>query len=266
MSLHEVYARAWVEGHGLGPGWIVNLEPTYNLNLGAVGVVDGEYFSPETSLDLREVTGLQLDPNQRRHSTPWQFNSNNQIQVDLSVKSVTSGAANAAGKANCNVKVSFGKTEGASIHGTAMWWKGYADLGLVRTGIVKAAREGRLHKGESIVVAQQLTGPGVVFTAKGSNATLTATASVTVAPGMTPPVSSLSAALNLKKSSHGAQFKSFADESVLAARVLYLGKRGWLWRRRFEVFGPDDDSMDKAEMFLMKPQEGEGEKDYFALL
>lgn len=269
MSLHEVYARAWVKKRGLGPGWIVNLEPTYNLDLGAVGIVDGHYFSKETSLEQRGITGLKLDPNQRRDPTPWQFNSNDQIQVDLSTVAATSGAAKAAGKANCNVKVSFGETAGASIHGTAMWWNEYADLGLVRASIVAAAREERLHKGESIVVAQQLTGPGVVFTAEGSKASLTATASMKLAPGMTPPVSSLAATLNLKKSSGGAQFQSFANGSVLAARLLYLGMRGWLWWRRFEVFGTgadDANSMDKAEKLLMQPREGNGEYEYFALL
>ena len=83
---------------------------------------------------------------------------------------------------------------------------------------------------------------------------------------MTPPVSSLSGKLSLTTSSGGAEFQSFADESVLAARLLYLGKRGWLWWRRFEVFGTGADSMDKAEMKLMQPREGDGEYDYFALL
>ena len=109
----------------------------------------------------------------------------------------------------------------------------------------------------------------MVFTAKGIKASLTAAASMKLAPGMTPPISSLAATLNLKKSSGGAQFQSFADGSVLAARLLYLGTRGWLWWRRFEVFGTDADdadSMDKAEKVLMQPREGNGEYEYFALL
>jgi hypothetical protein len=265
MSLHEVYARAWVKRRGLGPGWIVNLEPTYNLTLGAVGVVDGQYFNPETSLQQRGVTGLQLDENQHRDTTPWQFNSNGQIAIDLSSSGAISGAAEVAGEANWNLEVNFGENAGASIHGTAMWWNGYADLGLVRAGIVDAAREKRLHKGESIVVTQQLTGSGVLFLAEGSNASLTAAASAKVAPGMTPPIGSLSGRLKLMKSSGGAQFQSFADGTVLAARLLYLGKRGWLWWRRFEAFG-DADSMDDAEKVLMLPREGDGEREYFALL
>jgi hypothetical protein len=266
MSLHDVYARAWVKKRGLGPGWIVNLEPTYNLKLGTVGIVDGQYFGRETTLKRRGVTGLKPDGDQRRDDTPWQFNSNDKIHVAVSASGGTSGVAKAAGEANWNVTVSFGKTAGASIHGAAMWWNEYADLGIVRTEILKAAREERLHKGESIVVAQQLTGPGVVFLAEGKEASLTAAASVKVAAGTTPPVSSFSGKLSVTASSNGAQFQSFADESVLAARLLYLGERGWLWWRRFEVFGTDAESMDRAEMRLMQPREGDGEYDYFALL
>ena len=266
MSLHDVYSNAWVKKRGLGPGWIVNLEPNFNLELGAVGILDGQYFSRETTLKLRKVTGLKLDNDQRREETPWQFNSNNRIQVGVSASEETSDAVKAAGEANWNVSVNFGKTAGVSIHGAAMWWNEYADLGIVRTEIIKAAREERLHKGESIVVAQQLTGPGVVFLAEGKTASLTAAASVKVAPGAIPPVSSFSGKLSVTASSNGAQFQSFTDKSVLAARLLYLGKRGWLWSRRFEVFGTDAESMDKAEMRLMQPREGNGEYDYFALL
>ena len=36
MILRDVYAKARIERRGLGEGWIVNLEPTFNLALGAV--------------------------------------------------------------------------------------------------------------------------------------------------------------------------------------------------------------------------------------
>jgi hypothetical protein len=269
MSLNDVYARAWITRRGLGPGWMVNLEPTYNLKLGAVGVVDGQYFNGETTLEQRGVTGLRPDPDQQRNDAPWQFTSDNEITIDLLSAGENSGVAQAAGQARWNVHVGFGRSAGAIIYGAAMWWNTYADLGLVRMGIVNAAREDRLHKGESIVVAQRLTGPGVVFLAEGTNATLSAAASVEVAPGMTPPIYSLSEKLSLTKSSGGAEFRSFADGSVLAARVLYLGRRGWLWWRKFEAFGAaagDEAATDEAEMRLMRPLQGEGANEYFALL
>src|SRR3954468_9422930 len=129
MSLHEIYAQAWRKRRGLGPGWVVNLEPTYNLVLGAVGVLEGESFKPEATLDRRGVTGLPLDPDQRRDATPWQFQSNDEIRVTLESSGATSGATAAIGQANWDLGVSFGSTSGVSIHGTAMWWNSYADLG-----------------------------------------------------------------------------------------------------------------------------------------
>src|SRR3954453_21064829 len=129
MSLREIYAKAWTSRRGLGSGWIVNLEPTYNLALGAVGVVSGIDFRPETTLELREVRGLVEDPSQHRSNTPWQFQSNDQIRVETSALGQLAGGLQAIGKAGLTVKVAFGADAGVSIHGTAMWWRGYADLG-----------------------------------------------------------------------------------------------------------------------------------------
>jgi hypothetical protein len=266
VSLKEVFARAWRTKRGLGDGWLVNLEPTYNLGLGAVGVVDGDDFRAETTLDRRGVTGLDPDPDQRRSATPWQFQSNDGISVTLSSLGATSGAVAAVGAASWELDVNFGSASGVSIHGTAMWWNGYADLGLVRAGIVDAARDERLHKGESIVVSQQLTGAGLLLLAEGHNASLKATASVDVAPGATPSIGSLSGALGVVHSSGGAQMQRFDDGSVLAGRVLYLGVRGWFWWRRFEAFGVGPVRPDDAEMAIMQPSEGDGDDEYFALV
>lgn len=266
MTLREVYAKAWIKRRGLGEGWIVNLEPAYNLALGAVGVVSGIDFLPETTLEQRGVTGLQIDPNQQRKDTPWQFQSNDQIEVEVGSSGKTSGASDVVGHASWDVAVKFGKEAGVSIHGTAMWWNGYADIGVVRAGIVDAARKGRLHKGESIVVTQQLTGAGVVFTAEGNNASIKASASADIAPGTLPPIGSLAGKLSLVNSSAGAQFQSFADGSVLAARVLYLGQRGWFWWRDFEAFGALEIDPDQIEETVIKPVEGDSDDEYFALV
>lgn len=264
MTLRDIYAREWVNKRGLGPGWIVNLEPTYNLSLGAVGIVDGQNFNGETSLDLRGVSGLQLDPNQHRNATPWQFQSNKNISAGLSSSGTT---ATTAGKANWNLEVKFGSIAGASIYGTAMWWNGYADLGLVRTAIVEAAQDGRLHKGESVVVTQQLTGSGVLFLAEGHDASLKATASIDVVPGgATPPIGSLSGNLSVVNASGGAQLQSFADGTVLAARLLYLGSRGWLWWRKFKAYGALPLNADEIEEIAMQPRQGDGADEYFALV
>ena len=264
MTLRDIYAREWIKERGLGPGWIVNLEPTYNLSLGAVGIVNGQNFNGETRLDLRGVSGLQLDSNQHRNATPWQFQSNKDISAGLSSSGTT---ATTVGKANWNLEVKFGSIAGASIHGTAMWWNGYADLGLVRTAIVEAAQDGRLHKGESVVVTQQLTGSGVLFLADGRNASLKATASIDVAPGgATPPIGSLSGNLSVVNASGGAQMQSFADGTVLAARLLYLGSRGWLWWRRFGAYGALPVDADEIEEIAMQPREGDGADEYFALV
>lgn len=266
MTLREVYATAWIKRRGLGEGWIINQEPTFNLALGAVGVVSGTDFHPETTLELRGVTGLQLDSNQRREDTPWQFQSNDQIEVRIGSSGKTSGALKAIGHARWNVSVKFGQESGASIHGTAMWWNGYADLGVVRASIVDAARKGRLHKGESVVVTQQLTGAGIVFTADGQNASIDASASVDLAPGTVPAIGSLAGKLGLIHSSAGAQFQSFAGGSVLAARVLYLGRRGWLWWRDFEAYGALETDPDQIEETVLSPVEGDRDDAYFGLV
>jgi hypothetical protein len=266
VTLREVYAKAWIKRRGLGEGWIVNLEPTFNLVLGAVGVVSGLEFKPETNLELRGVTGLQVDPNQKREVTPWQFQSNDQIQVQVGSSGKIGGAAGAIGHAGWNVNVKFGQEAGATIHGTAMWWNGYADLGVVRASIVDAARNGRLHKGESIVVTVQLTGCGVVFTAEGHNASIETAASVDVAPGAVPAIGSLSGKLDVVNSVAGAVCQSFGDGTVLAARLLYLGQRGWLWRRDFVAYGALDMDPDQIEETLMKPVQGDGDDEYFALV
>jgi hypothetical protein len=168
--------------------------------------------------------------------------------------------------AGVNVTVKFGKEAGASIHGNAMWWNGYADLGAVRAGITDAARKGRLRKGESIVVTQQLTGAGIVFTAEGHNASLVAAASVDAGVGAVAQIGSLAGKLGLVSSSAGAQFQSFADGSVLAARILYLGQRGWLWWREFVAYGAVETDPDQIEETVMRPVEGDGDDEYFAIV
>jgi hypothetical protein len=266
MTLRDVYAKAWIKRRGLGEGWIVNLEPTFNLALGAVGFVSGMDFRPETTLERRGLTGLHRDANQQRKDTPWQFQSNDQIAVEIGSSGKTSRAANALGQANWDVTVTFGKEAGASIHGTAMWWNGYADIGIVRAAIVDAARKGLLHKGESIVVTQQLTGAGILFTAEGRSASIKMSASAEAAAGAVPPLGSLAGKLSLVNSAAGAQFQSFTDGTVLAARVLYLGQRGWLWWRDFEAYGALDVDPDQVEETVMKPVEGDRDDEYFALV
>jgi hypothetical protein len=147
-----------------------------------------------------------------------------------------------------------------------MWWRGYADIGIVRAAVVSAARAGRLHKGEAIVITQQLTGPGVLFTAEGRNASLRALASVNLSPGTVPTIASLGGTLSVVRSSGGAQMQAFPDGAVLAARVLYLGFRGWLWWRDFEAFGASPITLDQVEEVAMKPVEGDGDDEYFALV
>jgi hypothetical protein len=266
MKLRDVYAMAWKERRGLGSGWIVNLEPTFNLALGAVGVMEGNEFLPETTLDQRGVAGLQIDSGQRRDDTPWQFQSNDQIEIEVQAGAKAGGKTAAPLEGACNVTVKFGREAGAGIHAAAMWWNSYADMGLVRGAIVQAARDGRLHKGESIVVTQQLTGPGILFTSQGNNASLVVTASVDVQSGIVPPVSSLAGKLSLLNSSAGAQFQSFANGTVLAARVLYLGWRGWFWWRDFEAYGALDVDRDQIEEALIRPSEGENDDEYFGLV
>lgn len=200
MTLRDVYAKAWIKRRGLSAGWIVNVEPTFNLALGAVGVVSGTDFHPETTLELRGITGLQEDPKQQRQDTPWQFQSNDKIEVQMGSSGQTSGATGALGHANFDVAVTFGQEAGVSIHGTAMWWNAYADMGVVRASIVDAARKGMLHKGESIVVTQQLTGAGIVFTAEGRNGSIKASASADIAPGTVPAIGSLAGKLSLVNS------------------------------------------------------------------
>jgi hypothetical protein len=186
--------------------------------------------------------------------------------IEVSSSSITSGAAGAVGKLKLDLEVKFGNTAGASIYGTAMWWNGYADLGLVRAAIVEAARDGRLHKGESVVVTQQLTGSGVLFLAEGHNASLKASATIDAVPGAISPLASLSGKLNLERNTGGAELQSFADGAVLAARVLYLGNRGWLWWRRFQVLGALPVDADVMEEMVMQPREGDATDEYFALV
>lgn len=264
MSLRDVYADAWRKRKGIGEGWIVNLEPTYNLSLGAVGVVSDGAFAPETTLERRGVAGLDVDANQKRGDTPWQFQSNDGINVQVGSAGNTTGAAAAIAHGAWDVSVEFGSEAGVSIHGLAQWWNAYADLGVVRAKIVEAASHGQLHKGESIVVTQHLTGPGVVFTAIGGNASIRASASADLAPGTVPPVASLAAKLSLVKSSAGAQFQTFDDRSVLAARVLYLGRRGFFWWRDFVAYGAVEVDLDQVEETVLDPVESD--HGYFALL
>jgi hypothetical protein len=161
--------------------------------------------------------------------------------------------------------VKFGKKAGATVYGTAMWRNGYADLGVVRAAIVKAARDERLHKGESVVVTQQLTGAGVLFLAEGRDATLKATASIDVWRSR-PPIGTLSGSLSLVNSSGGAEMQSFGDGMVLAARLLYLGTRGWFWSRKFQAYGALPLDNDEVEEIFMQPREGEDADEYFALV
>ncbi|GAA1825093.1 hypothetical protein ACFFOM_11945 [Microlunatus capsulatus] len=266
MSLRERYAEAWARRRGLGPGWLVNLEPTYNLDLGAVGVVSGLDFQPETTLALRGVPALQEDPTQQRADTPWQFQSNDEIALSVESSGKLSGLGGAIGAAGWDVTVSFGRQAGASLYGKAMWWRGYADVGVVRAAVVAAARDGQLHKGESIVIAQQLTGAGVLFTAEGSNATLRARASADVSPTAVPEIASLAGKLSVVQSSAGAQLQAFADGAVLAGRILYLGYRGWFWWRQFEAYGAFDVDPDQVEETILRPVEGDGADEYFALV
>ncbi len=178
----------------------------------------------------------------------------------------TPGGAATVGDAGWEVTVNFGAEAGAIIYGTAMWWRGYADIGIVRAAVVSAARAGRLHKGETIVITQQLTGPGVLFAAEGHNASLRASASVNLSPGSVPAIASLGGKLSVVRSSAGAQMQAFSDGTVLSARVLYLGFRGWLWWRDFEAYGASSITLDQVEEVAMKPVEGDRDDQYFALV
>lgn len=115
-------------------------------------------------------------------------------------------------------------------------------------------------------MAQQLTGAGVMFTAEGRNASIKASASADVAPGTVPAIGSLAGSLTLVNSSSGAQFQAFADGSVLAARLLYLGRRGWLWWRDFEAYGALGTDPDQIEETIMTPVEGDRDDQYFAVV
>lgn len=272
MSLREVYADAWAMKRGLGRGWIVNLEPSYALELGAVGVVKGNDFAPETSLAARGITGLDVMNSDPREGTAWDFQSNDEIRVSVGVKGESGGLGSHLGDVGLELSVDFGSEFGVSAHGTGMWWPQFVDVGVVRSRLIDAANTGALHAGESIVVAQQLTGPGVMFTSQGKNGSLTAEASADVGLGGLPSVASLSGKLSVTKSSEGAQIQNLPNRAVLAARVLFLGTRGWFWWRRFEVFGgtelPDNsaDQVLDIETSVMSPVEGTGENEYFAML
>lgn len=266
MSLRDEYARAWQRKEGLNTGWIVNLDPTYPLGLGHVGVVDDNEFHYETDLAARGVGGLELRQPWGLDNTAWALQSNDEIRYSTGLAANTEGQLGAVGEAKIDVKVQFGRSAGVLMHGMAKWWDGFRDLGVLRAQIVQAARDGRLHAGESIVAERQLTGRGVAFIAQGQNASLDAEASASVAPGGLPPIGSLSGNISVAQASAGATLKSFPDGSVIAARVLYLGTRGWFWWREFEVFGAVEASPEEAEEIVMKPEEGDGDDQYFALV
>ncbi len=270
-TLKQVYAEAWRKHRGLGEGWIVNLEPTYNLALGAVGVVEGDEFRPETTLEQRGVGPLATDgaaSDGAPEPLPWQFQSNDGITVSTEVGATTPAAGGVVGSAALSASISFGSSQGVSIFGTSRWWNGYSDLGVVRREIVAAARAGQLHEGESIVVSQEITGAGVVFTSKGKNASIEVSGSADVAPGGAPSIASLHAGLRVERASGGADYQSFADGSVLAARLLYLGRRGFFWWRDFVAFGAvaSHDARVQVEETLIEPVEGDGDDQYVALL
>ncbi|MCW2529611.1 MAG: hypothetical protein JWM76_4471 [Pseudonocardiales bacterium] len=266
MSLQDTWSKAWRTKYGLPLGWLVNLEPTQSVPLGEVGVVDDGHLAHETTLEQRGVNGLSVDPDSRRDDSEWQFASNEGISVDLSSAGKTDGPVAAIGKANWKLDLSFGAESGAASYGTAMWWTRYSDLGRVRSAVVEAAEQGRLHKGESIVVEQQVSGKGVLFLSQGSHGSLGAEANIDVKPGAVPSIASLSGLMHVSHSSGAAAAKSFSDGSVLAFRSLVLGTRGFFWWRQFEAFGALPTDPDELEEITLSPVEGEGDNEYFALL
>lgn len=266
MSLREVWADAWRKQYGLNEGWIVNLDLDQRLSLGAVGVVDGDTFHYETSLSERSIPVPRPDPTQSPDAEPWQFQSNEDITASVTAGGSTGGTTAPVAKAEWDVEVTFGRHEGVTIHGLGKWWNQFADMGVLRSTMVDAARKGWLHEGESVVATQQVTGNGVLFKAEGHDASLSASASVDVDPGVTPSIGSLSGRLSLKRASGGAAYESFGDGTVLAVRCLYLGKRGWLWWRDWGVYGILAVDPDEIEDQVMTAREGDGPNEYFALL
>ena len=262
MSAKRTFARAWSRARGLGDGWIVNLEPSRNLGLGAVGVLTDGEFQSETTLRNRGVRGLETDVDEQGRGQPWSFQTDRDIRVDVAV------GANIVGteSSSCELSVSFGQQSGVSIHGSGMWWNRYSDLGLVRAAIVAAARESTLHPGEAIVVAQQVTGAGIVFSSEGGSSLIHLSGNFEVPADPFPDVALMASRLRVVRSNGHVHAQSFSDGSVLAARLLYLGFRGWFWWRELTAFGALSRSPEQLEATILEPTEGSGEHQYFALL
>ncbi len=267
MSLREAYEEAWRERYGLPQGWIVNPEPGRTIALGAIGTVDDTGFQYDATLAGRGIgQDLPTDPHQQRQDNPWSFQSHEEIKVGISAAAEVPGAG-PVGDAAFDVDISFGRTAGVSVYGDAKWFSGYADVGVVRTVVVEAARKDLLFKGDSIVVTQQLSGPGLMFLAEGRDAEIHVRGSARVGPGQLPPISKLSGSLGVVSSSGGARYEVVPDGAVLAVRVLQLGRRGFFWWRRFVAYGAAYAAdLDQIEETHLTPVEGEGEHEYFALL
>lgn len=247
MSLKEEYAQAWRNKKGLGLGWIVNLEPTKDLPLGAVGVVDGEDFRYETTLALRKIVELGTTPDENSDPTPWLFQSNDSSHFSLGNAVTTAGAVGAIGQASWDIGVQFGSSAGAVAWGMSQSWDRYEDIGVVRARLLEAVKEGTLHVGESVVVERQLSGAGFVVTTESANASWNATVSADIAPGGGPDLASASADFAVGNASAATDYKRFGSGSVLAARVLQLGYRGFFWWREVAVFGGVED-IDPAQV------------------
>jgi hypothetical protein len=204
---------------------------------------------------------LELDPDQTTNiNTAWEFASDTQIKSSLTFKASTGKAIGWLGDASVGVSVQFGDEQGITSHGTWMRWEQVKDVGIMRRDIINAAVDGRLHEGESFVAGRQLTGKGVLFRSEGSNGSLKATAAAKIAPTRGLTIASLSGALIVVENKGAASKQDFADEGVLSARLLYLGKRGFFWHRSFVIYGIDRvESMNDIESLL-------SDRDYFQLL
>ena len=264
MSLSDVYQDAWIDKYSLPTGWIVNNEPTKEIELGAVGRIDNGIFQRDSTLWLKSISGPEPNNNVRPQvDNAWNFQSNQNIKVNVVLGAQTAEAIKWLADASAGIEASFGKEAGVAIYGTTMWWDGYKDLDVVRLSIVDAAKSGKLQKGQAVVVERQISGKGVMLTAEGTDGAIKAKAKASVAPAHVT-VATLSGNLEVVSTSGQSGVKSFGDDAIISMRILLLGKHGWFWWRRWYVAGATALGPDAEEEMSLNRTEGDQDNQYFA--
>lgn len=254
--LGEIYTKALRDVYGLPQGWLANWPPGADYILGQVGTVDDDgHFAVGGTLADKGITASE-DPAPGMADGPEQFQSSNDIQVEIGVDA-SLPAWKFIGNAKAGVRIGFQKNSGVVVAIGSANRVRLANIDGVKDSLLTAASTGVLRKGQSVILEMQVADSGLVVSSRGGSGEMTATTNFDVGGTGAPKLLNFAADFNVKSSTAAMDHATFPNGFIPSFRVVTLGERGWWFWRHVVLVGVAGPGLDDPELTLDRD-------DYFA--